>query len=91
MAKIITDKNIKEIKKSLKENKITIGTNECLKALRNNTTKKVFLTSNCSEKVEKDINHYAKLIGAEVIKISQKNEELGTICKKPFGISVLCL
>lgn len=89
--KIITDKNIKEIKKNIKEKKVIIGTEKCLKALRKNEIKKVFITSNCQEKTEEKINYYAKLNNVEVVKLNKRNDELGIICKKPFNISMLCI
>ncbi|MEM3126768.1 MAG: ribosomal L7Ae/L30e/S12e/Gadd45 family protein, partial [Candidatus Woesearchaeota archaeon] len=66
-----------------------IGTDRVLKGLRQNSLKKVFVASNCPQRLSKDIDYYAGLNKVEVIKLIQQNEELGTICKKPFSISVL--
>lgn len=80
-----------EIKKMLKSGNMVIGTERTVKSLRLGKIQKVFLSSNCPAKVEKDINYYAGLSGAEPYKLDYQNDELGVICKKPFSISVLAL
>lgn len=80
-----------EIKKLLKEKKLVIGTERTLKNLKLGRVDKVILTSNCPEKIQKDIEYYAGLGKAESIKIKYPNEELGIMCRKPFAISVLSI
>lgn len=80
-----------EIKKMLKEKSLVIGTERTIKNLRLGKVDKVIVTSNCSTKVQKDIDYYAGLGKAEVMKIKYPNEELGIMCKKPFAISVLSI
>ena len=80
-----------EIKKMLKAGNIIIGTERTVKGLKLGKIQKVLLSSNCPAKVEKDINYYAGLGGAESYKLDYQNDELGVICKKPFSISVLAL
>jgi len=80
-----------EIKKLLKEKSIAIGTERTIKNLKLGKVDKVIVTSNCHEKVQKDIEYYASLGKAEILKIKYPNEELGIICKKPFAISVLSI
>jgi large subunit ribosomal protein L30e len=81
--------NIEDIRKKIKEGKVIIGTSRTIKALKTGKTEKVFLTSNCSEDVKEDIEYYSKLGKVKVVKLRQPSGELGTICKKPFPISVL--
>lgn len=80
-----------EIKKMMKAGNIIIGTERALKSLKLGKIQKIFLSSNCPAKIEKDINYYAWMAGAEAVKLEYPNDELGTICKKPFSISVLAL
>lgn len=80
-----------EIKKMLKLGGIIIGTEKTLKNLKLGRVQKVLVSSNCPEKVEKDIAYYAGLSGAEFHKLDCPNDELSVICKKPFSISVLSL
>ena len=81
----------KEIETLIKAGNIVIGTERALKSLKLVKIQKIFLSSNCPVKVEKDITYYAGMVGAEAIKLEYPNDELGTICKKPFSISVLAL
>ena len=78
-----------EIKKILKSGNILLGTERTVKGLRLGKVEKVFVSSNCPARVEKDLNYYAGLSGAEMHKLEFPNDELGIICKKPFSISVL--
>ena len=87
MAKI----NAPEIKKLLKAGNIIIGTERTIKNLKLGKVQKVLVSSNCPSNVEKDINYYASLSGAELHKLDYPNDELSVICKKPFSISVLAL
>ena len=80
-----------EIKKMVKSGGIVIGTERAVRSLKLGKIQKVFLSSNCPAKVERDINYYAGLSGAEAHKLDYQNDELGVICKKPFSISVLAL
>ena len=81
--------NAAEIKKMLKAGNVLIGTERAIKNLKLGKVQKVLVSSNCPTGVEKDINYYAGLSGAEFHKIDYPNDELSVICKKPFSISVL--
>ena len=88
MAKKITSA---EIKKILKSGNVWLGTERTVKGLRLGKVEKVLVSSNCPARVEKNINYYAGLSGAETHKLEYPNDELGVICKKPFSISVLSI
>ena len=81
--------HIEDIKKALKSNKIMIGTKEIIKNLKLGKLSKVYLTSNAPKDVKDSIKKYASLGKAEVVQLRYANDELGTLCKKPFGISIL--
>ena len=81
--------NAAEIKKMLKAGNVLIGTERTIKSLKLGRVQKVLVSSNCPAGVEKDINYYAGLSGAELHKLDYPNDELSVICKKPFSISVL--
>jgi len=80
-----------EIKKMLKAGNIIIGTQRTMKNLKVGKVQKILVSSNCPAGIEKDLNYYAGLSGAEIHKLDYPNEELSIICKKPFNISVLAL
>jgi len=84
-----TDQDISEIRKLLKEKKMIIGTQRTLKNLKLGKIKKVYLSSNCSEKAKESIAHYSELSKASVVKLKYPNDELGLLCKRSFSISVL--
>jgi large subunit ribosomal protein L30e len=86
---ITITKNLKEIKKNLKTDKLVIGTDTTLKLLKQDKIEKVFLSGNTPKEVEEDFNYYSKITGTEVNRLNLPNYELGTFCKKPFPISVL--
>lgn len=81
--------NVEEIKKMLKAGNLVIGTERTIKGLKSGKVQKVLVSSNCPANVEKSINYYAGLSGAEFHKLEYPNDELSVICKKPFSISVL--
>ena len=77
--------SLEELKKALKEKTVIFGTIKTLKNLKLGKCKKVFLSSNCPEKVRKEIKGY----DVEVIELKEPSTELSLICKKPHNISVL--
>ena len=88
MAKKATD-NITEIKKLLEEKKLVIGAQRTLKNLRAGKVGKIFVCNNPPEDTKKDLDHYCKISGVEMIDLDVPNDELGLLCKKPFSIAVL--
>jgi len=81
--------SVDEIKGALKKKKLVLGTESTIKNLRLGRLSKVFATSNCPESVKKDLEYYGKLANVQIEYLSIPNDELGTICKKQFAISVL--
>lgn len=82
---------IKEIKDLLKEDKLLLGTETTMKALKSGKLSKVFVTANCPSDLKKDLEKYCKMGGVEVMALDVPNDELGVICKKPFRISIIGL
>ncbi len=78
-----------EIKKLLEKDKLIMGNKEVLKALRNKSLKKVYYASNAKQETISDLERYSSIAGVELVKLDLSNNELGTICRKPFSISVL--
>ena len=80
---------MEELKKLLKENKVILGKNQVMRNLKLGRLKQVYLSSNCPNDTKEDIKHYAKINNVKINELSEDNEKLGTLCKKPFSISVL--
>jgi len=69
--------------------KLVFGTDRVLKLLRNDKLSRVYLSRNCKDNVRNDIKTISK--DTEIIELEYVNSEVGTICKKPFPISVVGL
>ena len=80
---------ISEIKSLMEEGKLTVGREETIKNLKSGKAKKVFVCSNPSKEIKDDLEYYGKVAGVEIIHLNVPNDELGTICRKPFAIAVL--
>jgi large subunit ribosomal protein L30e len=85
----ITVSQINEIKKLLDTGKLTLGATEAIKMLRAKKAAKIWVSKNVRQDLLEDIRHYAGLDNVEVIELPQSNEELGTLCRKPFSVSVI--
>jgi len=51
--------------------------------------KKIFVASNCQPMLMNDLKRYSKISDIELLETKIPNDELGTVCKKPFSIVVL--
>jgi ribosomal protein L30E len=81
---------MKDITTLLKNTKkIVIGKQETIKQLRLGTLAEVLVAANFDDK--ETIQKLAKLTGTQVKVLSQKNDELGALCKKPFSIAIIGL
>jgi large subunit ribosomal protein L30e len=81
----------KDIRKLITSKKLIIGSDRALKLLKLNKLSRILLSSGCSKKIKSEIKHLANLQKLEIEDLRYNNEELGTICKKPFPISVLSI
>ncbi len=86
--KVVADVSA-ELKKLLESKKLVLGTDETLKMLRQGKLKKIFIASNCKKEDKDDVLHYCRVGGVECVELSQSNEEIGVICRKPFAISMV--
>jgi len=82
---------IAEIRKNLDLKKLVLGTDRTLKSLKMGKLERVYMTTNCPDNVKNDILHYCKVGGTKIINFEIPNDELGTLCRKPFSISVVGL
>ncbi len=80
-----------ELKTSIKNGTIVVGTDTVLKGIRDKSLKKVFLSSNVPTDIREDVEKYSGLSGIPVEQLDMDNEELGTFCRRKYHISVLGL
>jgi large subunit ribosomal protein L30e len=78
-----------QIRKLIEEKKVTIGADETMRALRNDSLKAIVLASNTDAQMRESIMRAATIGGIALDDLSLPNDQLGTMCKKPFAISVL--
>ncbi|MGV8141002.1 MAG: ribosomal L7Ae/L30e/S12e/Gadd45 family protein [Candidatus Woesearchaeota archaeon] len=78
-----------EIRKMLTSKKLIIGEDELLKHARKGTLLKVYHASNMNKLVIADLQKYGKISNFEVLDTKVPNDDLGTVCKKPFSISTI--
>lgn len=80
-----------EIRKLLGTEKLVIGTDRVLKSVQNGQATKVILASNAPEHLKAQLGRYHALAKFEIEDAGMTNEELGTLCKKPFSIAALAI
>ena len=78
-----------DLKKELEDKRMIFGTKQSLKFLKEGLLSKAYLANNCSAEIKEDIVYNAGLANVPVIILKIDNEELGSLCKKHFFVSVL--
>ncbi len=69
--------------------KATVGTEKTLKELKLGKLAKIYVTKNCPAEIKENVERQASLTKTEIEHLDIPNNELGTLCKKPFSISLL--
>lgn len=82
---------MEEIKKLLGSEKLIIGTDRVLKAVRGGSVKKVILATNAPSDLKEQLDHFLKVSSFALEETTMSNDELGTFCKKPFSIAALAI
>lgn len=77
--------DVEELKKS---NKV-IGAREVWKALLSGKLHKIYLAKNCPEALRRKFEEVAGSFKVKLINFSGSNYELGVVCGRKHGISVL--
>jgi large subunit ribosomal protein L30e len=85
----VTVSQLNEIRKLLDAGKLKFGADQALKLLRQHKAAKIWLSKNVATDTLSDIRNLAGLDSVEIVELPQSNEELGTLCRKPFTISVI--
>ena len=80
---------IEELRKRLKTDTPIIGTNKVLSGLRKNEIKDIYYASSVSKETLGDLQHYQQIADVTLHAVPLPAVEVGILCKKPFGITVL--
>ncbi len=77
------------IRLAVDSGKTAIGLNSVIDSIRDSTAKLVIVASKNKESNLQDILHMASVAGIKVIKFEGNPVELGSMCGKPYSISML--
>lgn len=81
-----------EIRKLLGSEKLIIGSDRVLKSLGRGGVAKVIFASNAPADLQERIARFRDIGATFDIAVADiPNDELGTLCKKPFSIAVLAI
>lgn len=81
----------KLIQESVKKNQVILGYNRVIKSIKVNNPKLIVLANNIPKERKENIEHNAKIAKIDVKVYPNDNINLGLICGKPFGVSVLAI
>lgn len=79
----------KELKSALEKGKVVIGTKESLKAAGAGKIKTLVYAANCPSTIRERLKSVASVHKVEIEQFDGNSVELGTMCGKPFAVSVL--
>lgn len=82
---------MKEIRENLETGKLLLGRDETIKSLKNKSLQKVFISKNVDEETKESLEYYADLAKVEIVNTNLNSLDLGTLCKKPFSVSMIGL
>ena len=80
-----------DIQKAIESGNIVIGYRESIKSLKSGEIKSVIISNNIPDNMKKDIEHNAKISGAEIKVFEGSSKDLGTVCGKPFSVTILAI
>jgi len=81
--------NLADLKQVLGTEKALLGTSRTLKEIKKGNIERVFLSKNTPKHVREDLRHYSDISGFEVVELDIPNDELGTVCRKQFSVSIV--
>lgn len=81
----------REIRKAAETGRVMIGTEKSIKTMKTGEAKLVIVAENAPQKTREDIEYYSQLSGIRIRTFEGSGMELGTLCGKPFVISVVAV
>ncbi len=81
--------SLAELRKILKSEKVIYGSSQTIRSLKKNKVKKIFLSSDCMNRIKSDIRYYSRFNKVEIVELKQPSEELSLICKKGYPVTVI--
>ena len=77
------------INSALKSGRLYLGFKQTRNAAKTGKAVALILSSNCSTKLQKDIQHHATLSKTPLLLYHGTAQDLGTACGKPFIVSAM--
>ncbi len=81
----------REIRKAAETGRILFGTKRSLQAVKTGEAKLIIAASNIPQRTREDIEYYTNIAGIRTHYYEGTGVELGTLCGKPFVISVVAV
>jgi ribosomal protein L30E len=78
-----------EIRAAIEKKKIAIGLDSVIDGIRKKKLSKIVVAKNAPEEIKERLFFYSELGNVPVDVFSEDNTQLGILCKRSFGISVL--
>lgn len=84
----MADLNV-DIRLAVDSGETALGENKAVEAIRKNSAKVVVVASKNKNETVQDVMHMAKLSNIKVLVFEGTSMELGSVCGKPYSVSVL--
>ena len=81
----------KAIQITVKTGKVVFGFKESVEALRGGKAKLIIIAKNIPKDREKIVQQYAKISKTPILQYDGSSLGLGSVCEKPFPVSVLAV
>ncbi len=78
-----------DIRLAVDSGEVVVGSRDVLRTIKKNTSKLVITAKNIDEKNAMEIKHLANISNLKVLDFDGSSTELGSICGKPFSVSIL--
>lgn len=80
-----------EVQAAIKEGKAILGMRESIKEMKSGKPKVVIVSDNMPKSSFEEVSHNVKSLGLKMETFNGSSKDLGTICGKPFPVSVLVI
>ena len=84
-----TDSALDIVRNAQKTDKLVIGLETTMNALKNNNLEYVFVASNAPQNMIDDLEHNSGIAETLISQVKVNSEDLGVACKKQFRVTVV--
>ncbi len=78
-----------DIRLAVDSGEVVVGSRDVIRTIKGNKSKLVIAAKNIDERSAMEVKHLAKISNLKVLDFEGSSTELGSICGKPFSVSVL--